>query len=777
MRTPTFLHRAAGLASLALLFALAAPAAAEDLTIGADGGVSIELVGSEAGFSNTLSVESPGVAIGSAGCRLEPAGGLPGVPVVSEKRARRGCRVSLDSDPFTDGVQPFAAGTTFRFGFCAQVDSDAACDFVWSSDSGNNPDGIEHVHTTDLAPGGETGRVFRLEWEDLAGGGDNDFNDLIVIVRVEADSDGDGLWDDWEKFGVDTTGDGIVDLNLPALGANPLHKDIFVEVDWMDCTVAGSDCAPGDTHNHRPLPEAIAAVVQAFADANVTYPDGSKGISLHVDIGNAIPHTQFLAIPGACFAGGAVNFDTIKNNPANFGPDNPRRLAYHYALFTHLQDPSSSATGCSEVPGNDFQISLGGFPGGGTVMQQAGTFMHELGHNLNLRHGGNVDTNLKPNYVSVMNYFYQLSGIPPTDPDGGGPLTARLDFSKEVLAPLDETNLSEPLGVGAGADTIFYRCSDGSTLSAAGSSPVDWNCDGDNTDLGVSSDINGDTTTSTLDGFFDWQNVVLAFQATGDFEEGVHTPVADPEIDFETYQETVAPELALTQTASAVALNGSNVTYTIRVTNNRPGQATGVAVQDVLPAGTSFVSCTATHNGTCSGNGRNRTITFPVLPGGGTATVTLVANLDCSLANGTVLRNAASVDFSLLDPDPSNNTASAEVRVVNLSPVLPGVTADHTVLSPPNHKLVDVTVAYSVTDNCGVLTCALDVASNEPVNGLGDGDTAPDWQILDEHHLRLRAERSGTGSGRLYTLGVTCTDSAGNAARQTLGVTVPKNHK
>ena len=75
--------------------------------------------------------------------------------------------------------------------------------------------------------------------------------------------------------------------------------------------------------------------------------------------------------------------------------------------------------------GNDFIVSLGcGFGGSdpsggsiGTVDEQSGTFMHELGHNLNLGHGGlatlaigsaNYNMNCKPNYLSVMNYARQM---------------------------------------------------------------------------------------------------------------------------------------------------------------------------------------------------------------------------------------------------------------------------------------------------------------------------------------------------------------------------------
>ena len=59
----------------------------------------------------------------------------------------------------------------------------------------------------------------------------------------------------------------------------------------------------------------------------------------------------------------------MKADPANFGPNNPRRFAFHYAMFTHLQtndtsDPFQTSSGCGEFPGNDFQGSMGGFSGG-----------------------------------------------------------------------------------------------------------------------------------------------------------------------------------------------------------------------------------------------------------------------------------------------------------------------------------------------------------------------------------------------------------------------------
>jgi hypothetical protein len=104
------------------------------------------------------------------------------------------------------------------------------------------------------------------------------------IFLRSPDTDGDGLPDDWEKNGVTIDGEFI---DLKAMGADPMHKDIFVHVDWMQQNPSQTD------YDFRPNPIAIRMVIDSFAVAPVDNPDGKQGINLHVDFGLSVPKTRF----------------------------------------------------------------------------------------------------------------------------------------------------------------------------------------------------------------------------------------------------------------------------------------------------------------------------------------------------------------------------------------------------------------------------------------------------------------------------------------------------
>lgn len=108
-------------------------------------------------------------------------------------------------------------------------------------------------------------------------------------------------------------------------------------------------------------------------------------------------------------------------------------------------------------------------------------------------------------------------------------------------------------------------------------------------------------------------------------------------------------------------------------------------------------------------------------------------------------------------------------------PSVAAASASPSVLNSVNHVMQPVTVSVSASDLCsGVATCQIhSVSCNEPVNGLGDGDTAPDWAITGPLTLNLRAERAGRGSGRVYSIVIRCTDGSDNTSSRTVTVSVP----
>ena len=355
---------------------------------------------------------------------------------------------------------------------------------------------------------------------------------LEVCKQSGGDTDGDGLCNDWEIHGYGG-------VNLPAMGADPYRKDIFVEMDYF------SDA--------RPEVDFVKKVAEAFARQN---------ISLHVDLENL-----FGAYSGSNKITGRSSikwnqFQAIKGT--NFGNfDGKRSGVFHYALaVSGLDVKGESFNGLGENP-FDEQLTLDGKRGddmivvmaGHSLITQAGVFMHELGHNLGLSHGGTPDRGIvrhldntlnKPNHLSVMNYTLGWRGLIYRGEEG------YLDYAHyDLETPLDEIALDERVGINGGfrvADygtrwfcpkdqvlQLFQWPPSGFTKKANG--PIDWDCYSDATGTTI-NDINGDLKLQTLRAYSEWDK--LNFTG-GDITGGLAVASAASASPATRWQDTELP--------------------------------------------------------------------------------------------------------------------------------------------------------------------------------------------------------------------------------------------
>lgn len=334
------------------------------------------------------------------------------------------------------------------------------------------------------------------------------------------------------------------------MGADPDVRDIFVEIDWM----------ANDDHSHKPNPVAIQRIVRAFDEA----PNG--GINLHVDVGpdsidyvtgqkwgdlgrgNRIDHVDVIGDKNG------LAQDVNALTAAHF--NEARSQVFHYSIWGHRY--RLDGTGSSGISfGNEYQVflvTLGAFDNQiGTVAQQAGTFMHELGHNLALQHGGGDAIHHKPNYLSVMNYLFQMGGLIRDGHEG------HFDYSRWDLPDLDERNLSEANGINGGSVVARYGtrynvnfpflCLSSSTFSGSSlfapadhvNGPINWDCNIGIDDDPVQEDVNGDGQISAaLRSYDDW--TALDLTAGGVGQAGAPPPVdISPEI-IDTLPTEMTPE-------------------------------------------------------------------------------------------------------------------------------------------------------------------------------------------------------------------------------------------
>ncbi len=211
--------------------------------------------------------------------------------------------------------------------------------------------------------------------------------------------------------------------------------------------------------------------------------------------------------------------------------------------------------------------------------------------------------------------------------------------------------------------------------------------------------------------------------------------------------------------------------YVVLVSENRPPDADAGADQTLECEGTAGTAVSLDGSGSSDPDGDALTFTWR---DASSSVVGTTAGVNLTLPLGTHV-------FTLTVDDGSGGSDTDSVTIVVADTTAPeiSVTLSPSVLKPANHKLIDIAATVVAEDGCGTAAVTLvSVVSNEPDNGLGDGDTAGDIQGAaigtDDRAFQLRAERSGGGNGRVYTVTYAATDGSGNVATVSAMVVVPK---
>lgn len=445
------------------------------------------------------------------------------------------------SDSETEGVWKWVTGEPFEF-------SD------WGTDEPNQ-DGEENylellvnainysLKWNDSNLNGGGGMVslqnhgFICEWDEIPESGSN--SDTL-------DTDGDGLPDVWEKEGLDYDGDGKIDVDLPAMGADPNVPDIFVEVDWMVRPQkkflwweiqAGRSMAPSE--------DAMKLVYESFK---------RHGINLHIDVGpdsidfvtgkkwenlsggNEIPYEK------------KFNIKSSWNSTVNANFSKARHSVFKHCLFVNQYDGTSSGKS-NGIPGQFFIVANQDWVFNGGDISVGGTFMHELGHTLGLRHGGCDHEHYKPNYLSVMNYAFQTTGLV-----GSG----MVGYSDYKLPDINEAHINENLGIdpygltaGTGlGTTLFYWAPNQRNVIPISKAAIDFNNNG-KLETDISLDLNPDGNVhdkpiAELKGHEDWSGIVYKGGAIGEHNNssngnssGIAFPINDTGLQEKTLEESL----------------------------------------------------------------------------------------------------------------------------------------------------------------------------------------------------------------------------------------------
>jgi hypothetical protein len=337
-----------------------------------------------------------------------------------------------------------------------------------------------YVSSIALAGRHAAGSAIDITVRNLDGQVSAPFPYTLPADLASVDSDGDSLLDTWEVNGYDPNGDGVREVDLPALGSDPYRRDLLLEVDIMDNLA------------NAPEPLVFDEARRMFASAPILNPATAQGINLMVDANgkpclvnptSGVQQCYFSNVyfdrgnspstprPNP-FTSGVAYFSLLKEE--NFENDK-RGAIYHYAIWANAN--SNAKSGQSDYA-DDFVVSFDDYAAKyQTARSKIELLVHELGHDMTLRHSGDGDVwDSLPNYWSVMGYNWALRTGWSMDSDRAVWVTCLPLYYGEANAAEIGGKVPEPL-----TTNVDYSEGMGPSLDYTRSAPqvcgqtVDWN--------------------------------------------------------------------------------------------------------------------------------------------------------------------------------------------------------------------------------------------------------------------------------------------------------------
>jgi len=358
-----------------------------------------------------------------------------------------------------------------------------------------------------------------------------------------------------------------------------------------------------------------------------------------------------------------------------------------------------------------------------------------------------IDGNLPPT-VDINGPYTFCPTAPKTltatasDPEGG-PLTYAWDTTEPInFSPADATTASTTFTGGTGSYNIGLQVTDDhghTTTKFTTVTVLDASNDkcSANTPPAVTApaDITVEATSPA--------GAAVSFTATGsDTEDGALTP------DCMTSSGSTFPLGSTTVTCSVTDSSGLSASdaFTITVVDTTPPEFT---VSDMTVHATSSTGANATFS----------------------PTATDIADADvpvvCNPPSGSFFAmGPTTVTCTATDDSGNSTTHTFVVTVTNSAPSCSAATLTRTSLWPPNHQWVPISLVGATDADGDALTITVNsISQDEPINGLGDGDTSPDGDGIGTSTAMVRAERQGTprapGNGRVYHISFTVSDGLG----------------